>query len=120
MIEVSKGVPMASGPRGIDRSRGTGPAAPSRPADGTDRRLSPAPPDSGKDAVVRISPLAVDLSRATPPAGGVNRDAQVERIAAQIAANAYEIDPAKVAESIMKNAAPELFEALIAAGEAEE
>lgn len=118
MIEVLKGASMASGPRGIGRSGAAGPAAPARPNKMGGRENPPAP-SVEPDTVVRISPLASDLSR-NAAVDKAERTAQVERIAAQVAANTYEIEPRKIAEALLKQAAPELYEALVAAGEVEE
>lgn len=117
MIGVLRGTSMMAGPKGIDRSRPREAAAPARPARAAKSEQAPKT-DSG-DAVVRISAQAADLSRANA-AEAVERDERVRQIAESIAADSYEVEPRKVAEAILKHSAPELYQALVAAGEVEE
>lgn len=117
MIRVSDGASMMSGPKSIDRPGSSRLAAPDRPS----RQKAEAQPTAQEedDAVVRISAEASDLHR-TEAAKAAERTERIQRIAAQIAAKSYTVEPRKVAEAILRHSAPELYQTLVAAGEVEE
>lgn len=108
---------MSAGPKGVDPTSSTSPTGRVRPErQGSNGQPGPekkdvAPPDDSQDAVLHISARATQLSHALTTAE-IERELQ--------ARTGLPVDSRKTAEAIMKKLAPDLYQALVDAGEIEE
>jgi len=110
---------MTIGPKNpIERPEVTRPTSSSRPVKGGQVPTRPEKSDDA-DAVVEISSRAVDLGGSTGPASA-SRAEHIAKLTKEIAENRYDLDMKAVADSMMKTAAPDLYDALVAAGELDE
>lgn len=120
MIWGVEGLAMSAGPKGIDRPSPIGPEV---------RMQTPPPQQARKpgnvasiaepDAVLHLSSRAIGLCRRLM-AEELTEDERLDRIAQQLVTDGCVVDSRRTAEAIMRRAVPELYQALVAAGEAEE
>lgn len=105
---------MSAGPKGVDPTSPTGRVR--RDRHGHDGPLRPeqketSSADDSRDAIVRISARAAQLSK------GLTAAEIEEKLQAH---SDLPVDSRKTAEAIMKKLAPDLYQALVEAGEIEE
>ncbi len=120
MIGCGEGLEMSAGPKGI---------APLNPLGQEVRIQTPLPRkanelervvlDDEPDAVLQLSNQAIVLCQRLM-AEEMNEDERLDRVARELIADGYVIDSRKTAEAIMRRAVPELYQALVDAGEVEE
>lgn len=109
MILGIKGMAMSTGPKGVEQVRSVGSESHEKEKDVVKNHTQT---DSKKeaDAVVRLSPQAVAL----------NQMLLTDEISEDLPEESLPIDCQKTAEAIMKHIAPDLYQALVDAGEIEE